>query len=170
MLLFSALLIGAMNLLPSLIAPMEFGGGWRLDSSYALHAAPRQLSSGLACFFVFFAILALQGVLLNVLPATLFARVSVYMQGVLAGLFLLGGFYSWSIKEWTPATIARLPQFGAWLPPVWFAGLHQTLDRRRARRSSPPWRRGRNCAAGNCRGAGHCHLLPQLSPVSQASA
>ena len=106
---------------------MEFGGAWQLDSSYALHAGAQALASGLACFFVFFAILALQGVLLNVLPASLFARVSVYVQGGLAGLFLLGGFYSWSIKEWKPETIARLPEFGAWLPPVWFAGLHQTL-------------------------------------------
>src|SRR4029077_10894215 len=125
--LFSGILIGAMNLLPSLIAPVEFGGIWRLDSSYALHAGAQALASGLACFFVFFAILALQGVLLNILPATLFARASVYAQGGLTCLFLLGGFYSWSIKEWTPETIARLPGFGAWLPPVWFTGLHQTL-------------------------------------------
>jgi hypothetical protein len=97
--LFSAILIGAMNLLPSLIAPVEFGGTWRLDASYALHAGAQGLASGLACFFVFFAILSLQGVLLNVLPAALFARLSVYVQGGLTGLFLLGGFYSWSIKE-----------------------------------------------------------------------
>jgi hypothetical protein len=126
-LLFSSVLIAAMNFLPSLIAPMEFGGGWRVDSSFWLRAGAQAVSSGLACFFVFFAILALQGVLLNVLPAKLFARVSVYVQGALAGVFLLGGLYSWSIKEWNPETIARLPEFGAWLPPVWFAGLHQTL-------------------------------------------
>ena len=36
--LFSGVLIGAMNFLPSLIAPVEFGGGWRLDASYAMHA------------------------------------------------------------------------------------------------------------------------------------
>ena len=126
-LLFSAGVIGAMNLLPSLIAPMEFGGGWQLDSSYALHAGAQAVASCAACFFIFFAILALQGVLLNVLPARLVARVSVYVQGVLAGLFLLGGFYSWAIKEWKPETIGRLPEFGAWLPPVWFAGIHQTL-------------------------------------------
>jgi len=126
-LLFSAVVIGAMNLLPSLIAPAEFGGGWRLDSSYALLAGAQAVSSCLACFFVFFAILALQGVLLNVLPANLFARVSVYVQGALVGLFLLGGFYSWSMKEWKPETIAKLPEFGAWLPPVWFMGLDQTL-------------------------------------------
>ena len=126
-LLFSAVLIAAMNFLPSLIAPMEFGGAWRVDSSFWPRAGAQAVSSGLACFFVFFAMLALQGVLLNVLPARLFARVSVYAQGALAGVFLLGGLYSWSIKEWKPETIARLPEFGAWLPPVWFAGLHQTL-------------------------------------------
>ena len=85
------------------------------------------MASCLACFFVFFAILALQGVLLNVLPANLLARLSVYVQGALAGLFLLGGFYSWSMKEWKPGTIAKLPEFGVWLPPVWFAGLQRTL-------------------------------------------
>jgi len=126
-LLFSAGIIAAMNVLPSLIAPIEFGGGWQLDSSYWRHACAQALSSGLACFFVFFTIVSLQGVLLNVVPASLFTRVSVHVQGALTGLFLLGGFYSWSIKEWGPQTIARLPEFGAWLPPVWFTGLHQTL-------------------------------------------
>ena len=127
MLLFSTAIIAAMNVLPSLIGPIEFGGGWQLDSSHWWHAGAQALSSGLACLFVFFAIVALQGVLLNVVPASLFTRVSVYVQGALAGLFLLGGFYSWSIKEWRPEIIAKLPEFGAWLPPVWFTGLYQTL-------------------------------------------
>jgi putative ABC transport system permease protein len=126
-LIFSAAIITAMNLLPSLIAPIEFGGGWRIDSSYLRQAGAQALASSLACFFVFFAMIALQGVLLNCLPARLFTRVSVYAQGALAGVFLLGGFYSWSIKEWKPAAIARLPEYGAWLPPVWFSGLRQTL-------------------------------------------
>jgi len=38
LLLFSGLLIGVMNVLPSLIAPVEFGGAWQLDSSYAMQA------------------------------------------------------------------------------------------------------------------------------------
>ncbi len=126
-LLFSGVVIAAMNFLPSLIAPLEFGGGWRLDGSFARQAAVQAASACLACIFIFFAILALQGVLLNALPANLFAGVSVYVQGALAGLFLLGGFYSWSIKEWNLETIRKLPEFGAWLPPVWFTGLHQTL-------------------------------------------
>uniref|UniRef100_Q01QQ3 Uncharacterized protein n=1 Tax=Solibacter usitatus (strain Ellin6076) TaxID=234267 RepID=Q01QQ3_SOLUE len=126
-LLFSTVVIGAMNLLPSLIAPIEFGGGWQLDSVFAAHALAQAIASCAACFFVFFAILAIQGVLLNLLPASLCARVSLHVQGLLAGVFLLGGFYSWSMKEWTPATIAALPQFGGWLPPVWFTGLHEWL-------------------------------------------
>ncbi|MBZ5583296.1 MAG: hypothetical protein LAQ30_14030, partial [Acidobacteriia bacterium] len=125
--LFSTILIGAMNLLPSLIAPAEFGGGWRLDSSFPAQAGAQAVSSGLACFFVFFAVLALQGALLNALPAALFARAAVYVQGALAGIFILGGLFSWSIKEWPARTIAELPRFGASLPPVWFTGLHQRL-------------------------------------------
>jgi hypothetical protein len=126
-LLFSGAIIAAMIFLPSLIAPAEFGGGWRLDARYARLAAAQAAASGLMCFFVFFAILAIQGMLLNLLPARLFARVSVSVQGLLAGVFLLGGFYSWSMKEWTPEVIARLPEFGGRLPAVWFTGLHECL-------------------------------------------
>jgi len=126
-LIFSTGIIAAMNLLPSIVAPMEFAGRWQQNASYAFHMAAQAASSGLACFFVFFAIVALQGVLLNLLPARWFASVSVYVQGALIAVLLLGGLYSWSIKEWPPATIARLSQFGAWLPPVWFTGLHENL-------------------------------------------
>jgi hypothetical protein len=124
---FSTVVIGAMNLLPSLIAPIEFGGGWQLDTRYFSLALAQAVSSIAACFFVLFAILSLQGALLNLLPARFFPRISVYVQGLLAGVFLLGGFYSWTIKDWSPAMIARLAEFGVWLPPVWFTGLHQSL-------------------------------------------
>ncbi len=124
-LLFSLATIGAMNVLPSLIAPVEFGGGWRVDTSFWRQAWDQAAALGLGCLFIFFAIVALQGVLLNALPAKWFERVSGYAQGALVGLFLLGGLYSWSMKAWTQATIARLPAFGAWLPPVWFTGLDE---------------------------------------------
>ncbi|MDR3699259.1 MAG: hypothetical protein P4L56_06455 [Candidatus Sulfopaludibacter sp.] len=126
-LIFSTAIIVAMNLLPSLIAPLEFTGRWQEHASFLFHMGAQAAASGLACFFVFFGILALQGALLNLLPARWFARVSVYVQGALIAVLLLGGLYSWSIKEWQPGTIARLAQFGAWLPPVWFTGLHENL-------------------------------------------
>ena len=47
----SGVVIGAMNFLPSLIAPLEFGGGWRLDSSFVRQAAVHAASAGLACIF-----------------------------------------------------------------------------------------------------------------------
>jgi hypothetical protein len=76
---------------------------------------------------LFFAIVALQGILLNVLPPRFFFRVSVYVQGALFAVFAFSILRSWSIKDWNPKTVARVPEFGAWAPPVWFAGLHEYL-------------------------------------------
>ena len=111
-LLFSTALVVSMNLLPSLTSP---------------HIGAQAAASALGCFFVLFAMIALQGVLLNSLPASLFARVSAYVQGILVGVLILAGLASWSIREWRPATVAKLPEFGSWAPPVWFAGLYQLI-------------------------------------------
>lgn len=112
-LLFSSTLVVAMNLLPSLTAP---------------HRTAQAAATGLGCFFVLFAIVALQGVMLNLLSANLFARVSSYVQGALIGILILTGLYSWAIRDWPQPLIEKLPVFGTWLPPVWFAGLYQQLS------------------------------------------
>ena len=78
--------------------------------------------------FVFFAIVALHGLLLNVMPARFFVAASTLVQGALVAVFFLAGLYSWFIAGWKPAMIARLPEFAAWAPPVWFAGLFQVLS------------------------------------------
>jgi len=65
---------------------------------------------------------ALQGVLLNLVPSRLFVRVPVYIQGGLFAGCVLALLQSWSIKNWT-----ALPSFAAWAPPVWFAGLNRVL-------------------------------------------
>ena len=114
-LLFTTVVVAALIFLPSLLAPIEFGGGWHFDSAFLHAAAMQAAASALGCFFVFFAILALQGVLLNLLPARLFHSLSAYLQGILTAAFLLAVLY------------ARLPERASWLPPVWFTGLHQTL-------------------------------------------
>jgi hypothetical protein len=87
-LLFSTALVVVMNLLPSIVAPLEFGGRWQKNPSLAVNIGAQAVSSGLGCFFVLFAIVALQGVLLNLLPVRLFARVSVYVQAGLIGAAL----------------------------------------------------------------------------------
>ena len=127
-LLFSTAIVIAMNLLPTFFAPLVFVGRWQKNPSYLVNFVAQGISSGLACFFVFFALVALQGVLLNTLPGRLFLRFSSYAQGVLMAALLLAALYSGSIGDWGPKTMARLPQFGAWLPPVWFAGLHEYLQ------------------------------------------
>ncbi|PYT27741.1 MAG: hypothetical protein DMG57_17260 [Acidobacteria bacterium] len=124
---FSAALVLMLNFVPSIVAPLEFGGRWQKNPSFLVNMGAQALSSGLGCFFVLFALVALQGLLLNILPSRLFARVSAYLQGVLIGVLLLAGLYSWSIQNWEQETISRLPQFGSWAPPVWFAGLHERL-------------------------------------------
>lgn len=126
-LLFSAAMVTAMNLLPTFFAPLVFVGRWQKNPSYLANLMAHGVASGLACFFVFFGLVALQGVLLNTLPGRLFLRWAGYVQGVLISVLLLTALYSGSIGDWGPKTIARLPQFGAWLPPVWFAGLHEYL-------------------------------------------
>jgi hypothetical protein len=73
-LLFSAAMVTAMNLLPTFFAPLVFVGRWQKNPSYLANLMAHGVASGLACFFVFFGLVALQGVLLNTLPGRLFLR------------------------------------------------------------------------------------------------
>jgi hypothetical protein len=125
--ILSTALVVAMNLLPSVVAPLAFGGHWQKNPSLLVNIRAQAAASTLGCFFVLFAIVALQGLLLNILPARWFARVSVYVQAALIGGALLAALFGWSVRDWPAERIARLPQLGAWAPPVWFAGLHERL-------------------------------------------
>jgi hypothetical protein len=125
--IFAAGLTVALNLLPTFTAPFEFAGKWQKSQSFWVNLNAQAAASGLECLFLFFAIVALQGILLNALPPRFFVRVSGYVQGALFAVFAFGILRSWSIKDWSPETVARVPEFGAWAPPVWFAGLHEYL-------------------------------------------
>lgn len=118
-LLFAVVLVLAISFLPSVIPPHFFTAP--VTDTFSSRAVPAILG----CFFIFFAVVALQGLLLNVIPARLFTPVSTCVQGALVAVFFLAGLYSWFIVDWKPQTLARLPHFGSWAPPVWFAGLHQ---------------------------------------------
>ena len=125
-LLFSAALVMTMVFLPALLGPLEFGGFWQSSGRYWAAAGALATASGLGCFFVLFAMVALQGVLWNVLPARWFTRVSVYLQGLLVAVLFFTALYSWNIRDWSERTMARLPEL-SWAPPVWFLGLQQRL-------------------------------------------
>jgi putative ABC transport system permease protein len=125
--LFSVTLVFTVNLLPSVLTPHQFTVHGPEDSWRFSSVLYRLIPGCLGCLSAFFSIVALQGVLLNVLPARVFARASSYIQGLLIAALFLTAFFSWFITDWRIDTIARLPEFGAWLPPVWFAALHRTL-------------------------------------------
>jgi putative ABC transport system permease protein len=124
--LFSAGLVTVMNILPAVLAPLEFGGQWQPDSTYWPKAGAMALATGLGCFFLLFSMVALQGVLWSLLPARWFTRVSVYLQGLLVGVLFFIALYAWNIRDWTMRDVAHLPEF-AWAPPVWFLGLHERV-------------------------------------------
>ncbi len=124
-LLFATTMVVTLCVLPSLMPPNFFTVPQH--RGFEAHFIP----AALGCLFIFFSIVALQGVLLNLLPARLFMPVSVLVQGLLVAVFFLAGLYSWFIVDWKPTTIAQLPEFTSWMPPVWFNGLHQVLTSNR---------------------------------------
>ena len=91
-------------------------GNWQENPSGTVLTAATFAALAGASAFVFFALLALQGVLLNFVPGRWFLRVSLFVQAV---LFI--------------ATVGALPLLGrqphsaAWWPPVWFVWLWDAL-------------------------------------------
>ena len=91
-------------------------GNFQENSSGAVIQAANvaALAGGAAC--VFFSLLAIQGLLLNLVPGRWFLRISLLVQG---GLFI--------------ATVGALPlagrqpQSAAWWPPVWFVRLWEAI-------------------------------------------
>jgi hypothetical protein len=123
LLAFALLLAGSTTLPPSLLLPMVFAG------KYAGHAEAQILaifvSASAAALFMFFCLVALQGVLLNAIPVRRFGRVSLAAQGTLLTVLLCGLPLFFSLL--TPGAIDRPPRWAIWLPPVWFLGLDQVL-------------------------------------------
>ncbi len=117
----AAAAVTALTALPGLFAPSMAPG-----RSYWGNVIARIAASQLACFFALFAMVALQGILLNLLPGRVYARASAYAQGVSATVFFLAALESWHVSDWAADGAAFLNRC-AWAPPVWFAALHRVL-------------------------------------------
>lgn len=81
------------------------------------------LSAGM---FVFFTMVALQGVLLNALPPRVADRTLSYLQAGLLMAFMAAVPLAIAIPGWTPQMHLR-PDWIWWAPPVWFLGIHQWI-------------------------------------------
>jgi hypothetical protein len=110
-----------LDLLPSAGFPALAGGRWALPHS----ARALLLATVAGSYFTFFAIVALQGLLLNLLSARRFRQVTGTLQGILAATML--GLLVMSFSIGPPVLRAVMP-FGKWLPPVWFLALCESLS------------------------------------------
>ncbi len=115
-----------LNLLPGILFPAISGSPWAFQPSLfgriVVHCA-----AGIAgSYFFFFALVALQGLLLITLRPRWFQLVTGYLQGILVPVMLGLIVLSFSIQ---PAIADRVlqPVLANWLPPVWFLGLYQLM-------------------------------------------
>lgn len=120
----AGLFIAAINLMPSVMLQFVVVG------RYTYVVGPQILgifvSASLAGWFVFFLLVAFQGVLLNVLPIRLFPRVSLALQGVLLTACLCALPLVFSIPSLNNSMTSR-PEWAVWAPPLWFLGLDQII-------------------------------------------
>ncbi len=116
LLLVFAVFVIALTELPAMLFSNVIAGPWQENPSGGAMAAANLAALAGACAFVFFSLLALQGILLNVLPGRLFTRVSLFAQGVIF-ITTLGAV----------TFVAEQPQAALWWPPVWFWNLRSAM-------------------------------------------
>jgi hypothetical protein len=81
----------------------------------------------LASAFSFFAVFAVIGLLMAILPCTLFRRISLYVRFLIALFFLALLATSFAVTSFL-GQLARMSKLAMnLLPPVWFLGIGQTL-------------------------------------------
>ncbi len=116
--------IVAVNLLPSgILSAIAFG---RYQRDAFLNVVTLFTSASMAGLFVFFVLVAAQGVLLSAMPARWLAAAALFSQGALLVMLLcalplavpIPSFY-WAMDE--------RPEFVRWLPPVWFLAADQQV-------------------------------------------
>ncbi len=126
LLLFVGILIVGVNFLPSLSLPMVMAGKWQLPTGSFLHIVSLFLACCSAGLFAFFGLLTTQAILLNLLPARLFARCSLTLQ---AGLLIIV-LAALPLLLWIPdlhAFMLQRPVIAWWLPPAWFLAWEEQM-------------------------------------------
>jgi predicted permease len=115
LLIFGAYLI-ALVLPPTALFTMVTSYPWRENPSMAANFGANFAAMAGGCCFAFFGLLALQGFMLNILTARLFAKSSLVLQGLFF-VTILGAL----------PLAARWPKDAAWFPTVWFLRLWEAM-------------------------------------------
>src|SRR5208282_3032407 len=89
--------------------------------------AGHALTVVLASVFSFFAVFAIIGLLMAILPYALFRRISLYIRFLIALFFLALLATSFAVPSFLAYVSRVSPRAINALPPVWFLGICQTL-------------------------------------------
>lgn len=120
LLAFGFIAIVAIALPPSGIFTFVMHGRW-----FTVVPGPGVfIASVLGGFFVFFSLLAVQGILLNVLPVRTFERISLALQGALLAALLCALPLVLSIPN-LAGSMDQRPDWIIFVPPLWFLGIDQ---------------------------------------------
>ena len=126
--IFILTLVGAVNFFPTVLLPLFSMLIPKIGVIGIVRLTPAQIAATAgASLFAFFAVAALQGVLINVTTPAIFRRLSpaVQMLGMSLMVIALLTFplYLFLLRPWTEAHT-----IWPWLfPPVWFTGLYDLL-------------------------------------------
>ena len=124
LLMVAAIAFFAVNALPSTGFPMLSKSRWEFPAPPGARMGALALAMTAGCSFFFFGLVALQGLLLNVLPPRAFRSVTGYLQGALVAVMLGLIVMSFSIQP-NVANVLTRSEWN-WLPPVWFPALCQS--------------------------------------------
>jgi hypothetical protein len=119
-------LVAVLNAVPSILFPVVSFGRWQTSPSFWIHVATHATTCILGCYFIFFSLLGIQGILLNLFRPAWFSRMTSYLQGAAITLMLAGIVLSFSIGPSAERTLLR-PGVAKWLPPVWWLGFYQWI-------------------------------------------
>ncbi len=126
-LLLAAALTLDVNAASFVLFPVAVVGSQNSLSLFLRFGAGHAVTVVLASAFSFFAVFAVIGLLMAVLPYVLFRRISLYVRFVIALFFL--GLLATSFT--VPSYLAQAERMNAHgislLPPVWFLGICETL-------------------------------------------
>ena len=114
-LLFAAFALVLCGPLGAMFGACIFGGFQENPSGAVIQLANLAALAG-GCAFVFFTLLAIQGLLLNLAPGRWFLRVSLFVQGALF-IAAVGAL----------PLVGRQPATAAWWPPAWFVRLWEAI-------------------------------------------
>jgi len=123
--LMVALVLVGLNLLTSLSFPACSYGRWQFPKFGIQTIGAHVIVTMVGGLFAFFAVVALQGVLLNILSSRLFRFASLVIQITFATAFVASIPYVFNLPNF--AYGKSLPYWTRFFPPAWFIGVHEML-------------------------------------------